>query len=104
MQAIIKTGGKQYTVSTGEKLNVELLDEKFKLYDEINLKAIAIIDGSEVIVEKEKLDSSSVKAKITDFTAGKKIRGFKYKSKSNQRKHWGHRQKYAEIEIGAIEL
>jgi large subunit ribosomal protein L21 len=33
---------------------------------------------------------------------GPKIRGFKYKNKSNQRKRWGHRQKYDLVEITGI--
>jgi large subunit ribosomal protein L21 len=33
---------------------------------------------------------------------GVKVRGFTYKNKSNQRKHWGHRQHYSTIEITSI--
>jgi large subunit ribosomal protein L21 len=33
---------------------------------------------------------------------GKKIHGFTYKNKSNQRRRWGHRQNYSVIEITNI--
>ena len=43
-----------------------------------------------------------MKARVVGAARGPKIDGFTYKSKSNQRKRWGHRQKYSTIEITAI--
>ncbi len=104
MQAVIKSGGKQYLVAPGEKVKIELVEESLDIKDEIQLQAVAIIDGSEIIVDKTKLETAKVTATITDFTFGKKIKGFTYKNKTNQRKHWGHRQQYTEVEIESIEL
>jgi large subunit ribosomal protein L21 len=104
MQAVIKAGGKQYVVAPGEKVKIELVEESLDVNDQIELPAVAIIDGSEIIVDKSKLEVAKVTAKITNFTFGKKIKGFTYKNKTNQRRHWGHRQQYTEVEIGTIEL
>ena len=40
-----------------------------------------------------------MKAKVVGEAKGPKIKGFTYKSKSNQRRRWGHRQQYTTIEI-----
>ena len=41
-------------------------------------------------------------AKVVGATLGPKVVGFRYKNKSNQRRHWGHRQQYTTIEITGI--
>jgi large subunit ribosomal protein L21 len=48
------------------------------------------------------LGSAAVSARVVGDAKGPKIRGFTYKNKSNQRKRWGHRQKYSTIEITGI--
>ena len=44
----------------------------------------------------------AVTARIVGEAKGPKIKGFTYKNKSNQRRHWGHRQHYSLIEITGI--
>ena len=41
-------------------------------------------------------------ARVVGEAKGPKIKGFTYKNKSNERKHWGHRQHYSTIEITGI--
>jgi large subunit ribosomal protein L21 len=48
------------------------------------------------------LAGAEVRARVVGEAKGPKIRGFTYKNKSNQRKRWGHRQKYTTIEVTAI--
>jgi large subunit ribosomal protein L21 len=55
-----------------------------------------------VIAAPGDLEGATVSARIVGQTKGPKIRGFTYKNKTNQRKRWGHRQKYATIEITGI--
>jgi len=50
----------------------------------------------------DQLDGASVSADIVDRVKGAKINGFTYKSKSNQRRRWGHRQQYNAITITGI--
>jgi len=99
MYAVIKTGGKQYRVSEGQRLDVERLasaDEK------VEFAPILVVDGDRVLATPADLDGASVAARIVGEAAGPKVTGFRYKNKSNQRKRWGHRQHYATIEITSI--
>jgi large subunit ribosomal protein L21 len=105
MYAVIRTGGKQYKVETGQQLEVEKLSVKGAPADAgavVDLAPVLLVDGEKVLATPSQLGSASVKAKVVGDTKGKKIRGFVYKNKSNQRKRWGHRQHYSLIEITEI--
>jgi large subunit ribosomal protein L21 len=97
MYAVIKTGGKQYRVEEGQRLDVERLDG-----DEVELTPILVVDGDVVLATPDQLSGSSVAARIVGEAKGPKIDGFTYKNKSNNRRRWGHRQSYATIEITSI--
>jgi large subunit ribosomal protein L21 len=97
MYAVIHTGGKQYRVTEGDRLDVERLDG-----EEITLRPVMLVDGEIVLATPSELGAASVTARIVGEAKGPKIRGFTYKNKSNERKHWGHRQKYSTIEITGI--
>ena len=99
MYAVIKTGGKQYRVTEGQRLDVELLGAEAE--SEVQLAPVLLIDG-DTIVSGSDLGGASVTAKVVGSAKGPKITGFTYKNKTNQRKRWGHRQKYDTIEITGI--
>ena len=99
MYAVIKTGGKQYRVEEGQKLDVERLGE---VDSELSLTPILLVDGDAVVSAPDALANASVTARIVGDSKGPKVVGFTYKNKTNQRKRWGHRQKYATIEITGI--
>ena len=101
MYAVIKTGGKQYRVENGQQLEVELLgvdddDEK------VELTPVLLVDGDTVLAGPKALSKAKVTEKVVGEAKGPKITGFTYKNKSNQRKRWGHRQRYSTIEITGI--
>ena len=100
MYAVIKTGGKQSRVSEGQTIDVELLGEDEGA--EVTFQPILLVDGDTVVATPADLAKASVTARIVGTTKGPKIRGFTYKNKSNNRRRWGHRQKYATIEITGI--
>ena len=100
MYAVIKTGGKQEKVTEGQRLDVELLGQDVDT--EVSFTPILLVDGDDVIAAPGDLAGATVSARIVGLTKGPKIRGFTYKNKTNQRKRWGHRQKYATIEITGI--
>ena len=100
MYAVIKTGGKQEKVEAGQILNVELLGGA--VGDEIELTPILLVDGETVLATPGELSGATVTAKIVGEAKGPKITGFTYKNKTNQRKRWGHRQRYDAIEITGI--
>jgi|ERR1700728_462606 len=100
MYAVIRTGGKQERVSEGQRLAVELLDAP--VGGQVNLETVLVVDGSEILATPEELAGASVSARIVGEQLGPKIRAGTYKSKSNQRRRWGHRQRLSTIEIVAI--
>ena len=100
MYAVIKTGGKQERVAEGQTLRVELLGEEPGA--EVTFAPVLVVDGDTVLATPAQLAGSSVTATVTGEELGPKIRGFTYKSKSNQSTRWGHRQRYSTIAITAI--
>src|SRR5690349_18000707 len=99
MYAVIKTGGKQYKVAEGEKLNVERVGASGA---EVSFTPVLLVDGDSVLAGPGQLGGATVAARVVGDAKGPKIRGFTYKPKSNNRKRWGHRQKYSIIEITSI--
>ncbi len=97
MYAVIQTGGKQYRVAEGDRIDVERLTG-----DEVTLRPVLVVDGEQVLSTPGQLDGASVTARVVGEAKGPKIKGYTYKNKSNQRRHWGHRQHYSTIEIVGI--
>ena len=99
MYAVISTGGKQEKVEQGQRVRVERLGREAGA--EVTFTPILLVDGSNVVSGGD-LGGASVTARVVGEEKGPKIRGFTYKNKTNQRKRWGHRQKYDLIEITGI--
>ena len=100
MYAVIKTGGKQSRVAEGQRLDVELTGGE--VGSELDFTPVLLVDGDTVVSAAADLAGASVAARVVGEAKGPKIRGFTYKNKSNQRRHWGHRQHYSTIEITGI--
>lgn len=100
MYAVVRTGGKQYRVEQGQRLEVERLGADADAT--VDLEPVLLVDGDAVLATPADLKGASVTAKVLGDAKGPKITGFTYKSKSNQRRRWGHRQRYATIEITGI--
>ncbi len=94
MTAIIETGGKQYLVKTGDKIQVEKLEEQAG--KDINFDKVLYHNGT---VGKPLVSGVTVTGKVTKQARGKKIEVLKYKAKSKYRRKIGHRQHYTEVEI-----
>ena len=99
MYAVVKTGGKQYRVEENQVLQVELLGQ---IGDLVDLTPVMLVDGSTVLAKPSELKNVKINAEIVDKGKAKKITGFTYKNKSNQRRRWGHRQNFNEIKITSI--
>lgn len=100
MYAVIATGGKQEKVSEGQVLNVERLGSDAG--STVTFTPILLVDGESVLSTSADLSGASVEAEVVGETKGPKIRGFTYKNKSNQKRRWGHRQKYSQVKITSI--
>ena len=99
MYAIVATGGKQYRIEEGQRIQVERVGE---VGSDIELRPVMLVDGDQVLATPDQLKSASVSARVVSETKGPKIDGFTYKSKTNNRRRYGHRQTYATIEITGI--
>ncbi|MFO7280402.1 MAG: 50S ribosomal protein L21 [Thermoanaerobacterales bacterium] len=100
MYAVIKTGGKQYRVENGQRLDVELLGVGES--EEVELTPVLLVDGDTVLAGPQALKGAKVTARVVGEAKGPKVTGFTYKPKTNQRRRWGHRQRYSTIEITGI--
>ena len=98
MYAVIQTGGKQYRVEEGQRLDVERLGD----IDELTLTPVLVVDGDSVLATPAQLSGASVTARVVGETKGPKVIGFTCKNKANERRRFGHRQHYATIEITGI--
>jgi len=98
--AVIQTGGKQYTVKTGDVLNVERISGKSE-GDAVELTTLAAQTGSELMVGTPELETK-VKATILNDTRGDKVTIFKKRRRSTYRVKRGHRQGYHAIRIDSI--
>ncbi len=101
MYAVVKTGGKQYRVSAGEKLRIEQITAE--IGQEIVLDQVLLVaDGEAVMFGAPLLAGAQVKAKVIKHGRGEKIHVFKLRRRKHYRKSQGHRQNYTEIEILGI--
>jgi len=100
MYAVIRSGGKQYRVEQGERLEVELVGAEDGAV--LDLTPLLVVDGEKVLATPKELAGASVKAKVVGTTRGPKIDGFVYKPKSNNRRRYGHRQDLSVLEITGI--
>lgn len=102
MYAVIETGGKQYRVSVGDELNVEKLEAE--VGNTVTLdRVFAVEKDGFLAIGTPVVPGAKVIAKVVEHGKGPKIRIFKYKNKTNQRRRQGHRQPYTRLAIEKIE-
>lgn len=99
-KAVISTGGKQYLVSEGENLEVELLHAEGKTID---FEPMLIIDGETIKIGTPRIEKSKVSAEIVeDQVKADKVTAIRYKAKKRVHKLHGHRQRHTLIKITKI--
>ena len=101
MQAVIVTGGKQYSVKVGdvvyvEKLNAE--DNSEVTFDQV----LAVGEEGSVKVGAPVVEGASVSAKVIKNGKGKKLNIITYRAKKHSARRMGHRQPFTKVEITAI--
>ena len=101
MYAVVKTGGKQYRVTTGEKLKVEQIPADVGA--EVTLDQVLMVgEGESVKIGAPLVSGASVKATVVSHGRHDKVRIFKMRRRKHYQKHQGHRQNYTEIKIDTI--
>jgi large subunit ribosomal protein L21 len=99
MYAIIKAGGKQYTVKPGDVLRIEKVDAE--LGAEMEMKDLLMVGGEKTFVGGD-LGKALVTVVVTNQERGPKVVVFKKKRRQGYRRMGGHRQPYTEIFIKSI--
>ena len=101
MYAVIKTGGKQYRVSLGEKLKVEQIPADVDT--QITLDQILMVgEGETVKIGTPMLSGATITATVLSQGRHDKIKIFKMRRRKHYQRHQGHRQNYTELRIDAI--
>lgn len=101
MYAVIKTGGKQYRVATGEQLKVETLVAEVGStfsFDQVLL----VGEGESVKFGAPLVAGGLVNAEIIRHGRGDKIRIIKHRRRKHYHKEQGHRQNFTEVKITEI--
>lgn len=101
MYAIIRTGGKQYQVSAGDRLRVEKLTGDIGDTVEID-DVLLVADGDNVTIGQPVVDSAKVTAQIVEQAKHKKVVVFKKKRRKGYKLKKGHRQQFTALEIKEI--
>jgi large subunit ribosomal protein L21 len=101
MYAVIKTGGKQYRVASGEKIKVEQIAADVGQEIVID-QVLAVGNGSELKIGTPLVSGATVKATIVAHGKHDKVRIFKMRRRKHYQKRQGHRQQFTELQIGDI--
>lgn len=102
MLAVIKTGGKQYLVSPGDKIKIEKIEKKEG--EEIVFDSVLLLQKQNKLeIGAPIVKGAKVVAKVVKQGRGKKIVVFKHKPKKRYKKKQGHRQCFTEVEILKID-
>jgi large subunit ribosomal protein L21 len=100
MYAVIKTGGKQYRVSEGDKIRVEKLPGD--VGSSLEFGDILMVGGEKVAIGTPHVSGAKVSAEIVAQDRAKKIIVFKKMRRKMYRRKNGHRQPFTELRITGV--
>ena len=100
MYAIIKTGGKQFTVEEGQEIYVELLQGEAG--DTITFDEVLFVGGDNAKVGSPLVDGASVEATIEKHGRAKKVTTYRYLRRKDSYRKQRHRQPYTKLTINKI--
>lgn len=102
--SVIKTGGKQYRVSAGDIIKIEIMEGEYKVGDKLTFSEVVLTDsGSETKVGTPFVSGASVSAEIVEIDRDDKVIVARYKQKSRSGfKKNGHRQPYFKVKVLSI--
>ena len=101
MYAVIKTGGKQYRVSAGQKLKIEQIPADLGATVTFN-EVLAVGSGADVVFGAPLVSGAKVDATVVSHGRGDKVTIFKMRRRKHYQRHGGHRQNYTEVFFSAI--
>lgn len=104
MQALVRTGGKQYRVQEGDVIKVEKLPGD--VGNEVVFDEVLMLKGAgeenEVLIGEPALSGVQVKGEIVEQGKGRKVVVFRFKRRKGYNKKAGHRQRYTAVRVKEI--
>lgn len=100
--AVLKTGGKQFTVKVGERVRIPSIEAEEGSSVDFNEVLLKSDGASDVAVGSPTVSGASVSAKVLRQGKDDKIIVFKKKRRKGYKKKQGHRQGFTEIQIENI--
>ncbi len=100
MYAVIRAGGRQYKVASGDVIDVDRIGASEG--DEVTFAPLMLVDDSAVRATPGDLVGLKVTARVVGHKRGQKIRVFNYHRKTGWKRTKGHRREITTVEITAI--
>jgi len=98
--AIVRAGAKQQKVAVGDVIEIDKIATE--VGESVTLPVVLVVDGETVTSDAKALGKANVTAEVLGGTKGPKIVIQKYKNKTGYKKRQGHRQKYTQVKVTAI--
>ena len=102
MYAVVRTGGRDWKVMTGDSVRVPKLDAKVGELIDLKEVKMCVREGN-VMVAPEELEKAKVVAEVVGHGQDKKVTVFKKKRRKGYTRKRGHRQEYTDLLIREIE-
>ena len=100
--AVIETGGKQYCVSENDIIDIEIADG-FEEGKSVTFDRVLLLDsGDSTEVGAPYLSGKTITGTVEKIGKRKKIPVIRFRSKSNYRRHYGHRQPFCRVRIASV--
>jgi large subunit ribosomal protein L21 len=100
MYAVIRAGGRQYKVASGDVIEVNRLDAAEG--SDVAFDPVLVVDDGAIKVKPADIGALKVRGKVVSHKRGTKIRVFNYHRKTGWKKTRGHRQELTAVEITEI--
>ena len=101
MYAVVRTGGKQYRVTPGDSIDVEVLPHAVGEQIELN-EVLLVTDGAKSQIGLPLVAGAKIKATVTRQAMTRKVIIFKFRRNNRYRRKKGHRQQYTRLRIDEI--
>ena len=101
--AIIKTGGRQYRVTEGDTIDVDLLEGdagRKMTFGDVLMHA----DGEKITHGSPSVSGASVTGEVVEQRKDKKVIAFKYRRRKGYHRTVGHRRKLTRVKITGVKL
>ncbi|HUB66396.1 MAG TPA: 50S ribosomal protein L21 [Candidatus Methylacidiphilales bacterium] len=103
MFAVIRSGGKQYKVTEGEILDIELTEFPAEGEKKITIPAVLLAgDGDKISVGNPLVSGASVGLELVEEVKAKKVIAYKFRRREGYHRTVGHRQKLSRVKVGKI--